>query len=270
MRRFARSRVLLAGVVLALQLGPAGAQVGTAQAEAVMRSCGLWALAEPGARQLRLTMEGHFSQPGAGVDAEPRARLLAKAETMLRPDALRHLWLQALAPRLAAADLPALKAWCEGATGQRVLKLEHEAEEAADDRQANPYAPGVAWDDTPLLRREVIEEITQAAQVAEGEMQSYLKMVPLLLRLSDRWEPLPHRDTEGKISAALAQANDDFQRQMFFSARALRAMTYKPLGDAELAAYLQFLKSPVGTRWVQARQQALLEATVQAVSAVVP
>jgi hypothetical protein len=242
--------LLAVGVLLAVP-PPAGA----ASAQEVLRDCGLVAELTHGARALLLTVNGELSKREAGIDDTTRERLMQRARAELTESRLHALALELLPQHLQAADAGAQSAWCNSPAGRAVVQAELRAAATQDDMNANPYAPGANWHDTPLPRRELIENLVEAGNDVRDMAEMGMAVAEASAALVQALDPSraqPDRDI--LLRGFREMLSGDGARHAHFHFCEMVALSLKGVPDDAIVAYTAHRKSAAGQRWRQFRQ----------------
>lgn len=247
----------VAGLLLALVLSAsARAEVTPAQAETVMRQCGLWTQMDAAAPQFRMTVEQAAHDRALGFTPEMLRQLAPRLERNITPAALRPRMQAELARALRAEDLPNYVAWFGSATGRRVVELQQKMEAEALNTGLDPQLPLRAWHDAGVARQNLLDELVERARVAELQVTMFNEITPALHHLVVALDPGSFHETEADLRRRMARNTVGLPRQMHLNVRMDHALQFQALSDAELQAWFDFLKSPAGER--------LTEATIQA------
>lgn len=251
----------LAGLLLAALwlLSPsARAQVDEAMAEQVMKASGLWEqLAELGP-QLKAGFRQAASQPGLPPDAPAvMERLAVVTDEAFAPVSVRLAARRELAARLDAAHLPALQAWLGSETGRRITALEVKNAASHGDPQVRQAEGERLLGAASPARRRLIEEFATVSRGAETSASAllnlFLAMQTGMARAVGRLDVPPVAELRAQAAPRLAQMAEQMAPVML----ALAAELYAPLSDADLAAYVQMLKTPAGLNLTEASIAAL-------------
>ena len=196
------------------------------------------------------------------------ARDLAGAlREALNPNVLFENTVERLVDAEAAALLPPVEAFTHTPLGLRIATADRERPQLDDDDAWRTGAIQLRQTPPDPGRAARIERVARASQDAElwSDAESRLRSV-----LRDACLPAA---TGGRSQQELAMldaidAAQGVQRRMHFltTLSVVLYEGYRPLSDADLDAYAAFLESPEATRWLEARNAAIvgvLEAVVR-------
>lgn len=253
-------RALLTGGVL-LAGSPAGAAEPTATepaaesvAQVVQRS-GLREQVAEIAAMIQVQIRAQLNAPrngATGLSPENRKRLIAAVDAAYAIDALLAYIERGLAASLPEATVDEVLVWLQSDAGRRISLREAEASKEF-------AAPGKVRDATetmtppPPARSERYQRLVAATHRVAGQAQITIGIVAgtsyvLASAAAVGQETVPDLDAirsgleprRAMLAASLGKATD-----------ALMAITYEPVGDADLDAYLAFAESPSGQAFHQ-------------------
>jgi hypothetical protein len=259
-----RLACVLAWCLGALAAAPARAQIDEAAAEQLMRQSGLWEQLGATAAGARAGIETAARHRLTALTEDELQRLLKATDAAFAPQTLRAAVRKALAERVPAAHLAPLQAWLETELGRRITALEVAAARPERDSERAIRAGIARLDAAPEARRKLIEQLVEASRAAESITSMTINVAVAVQRGMASVKP------EGPV-APVATLRESFeaQRAQMLQAyggmsQALFAEMYQALSDAELASYLEFLRSAAGRRFLEATMQAMEHALVEA------
>jgi len=237
--------VVLAGL-LGVAVWPAQAQIDPGSAERLLRKSGLWVQLDGVAAQMRHGLKEAATQGGQAPTPAEAERLDAAATAAYAAERLRGVALRTVSRELQPVHLKALFAWYDAPTGVLMTRLEEQS--AADTREPD----AVMADGLALLqamspaRRGQIEALVQASGSVETALSMTLNTIAgVRLGLSG---VLPPGDgpTPEATRALLAEQLPRLRPAFEQLVRAVSAVAYASADEAQLAAYVVFLRSPAG------------------------
>jgi hypothetical protein len=258
------ARALLAAAAVWLA-PPAGADDPPPPADATLRA---WLEGQDLPRVLGY-LRDHALQI-AGQQGCPRD-LAGALRDALEPDAIFENLVEGLVDAEAAALLPPVEAFAETPLGLRIAKTDRERTQLDDDGAGRSGALQLRQTPPDPARAKRIERVARASQDAElwTEAETRLRRV-----LRDACLPAATggRTRQEQTMLDGIDAAQGAQRRVHF----LTTLTlmlyagYGPLSDADLDAYATFLESPEATRWLEARNAAIVVALEAAARELIP
>ncbi len=251
--------VVWLGLALACGLvGPAWSQTDPGTAERLLRRSGLWAQLEHIGPQMRQGMaEGAAAAQGGALDAEAAERLNKAADAAYAPARLRSAALRTTARELQPQHVPALTQWYEGAIGVAMTGLE---ERAAADQRGTEVLVDEGRSRLAAMspeRRARIESLVQVSRMVDTVLSMTLNTVAGVRQgLTSVMPPgsgPSAEDLRAEFAAQLPKLKPVFE-QMMLSAT---AVTYADASDAQLEAYVAFLRTPAGQHLNDVMQRVL-------------
>jgi len=240
-------RRLVVGLAWAALGLPAGATVDQPTAESLLRLSGLWAQLADVASQVRAGVLWDLQQRGAAASQVEVDRLTQAIDLAYSAQRLRSACLGTTAKRLDKAHVAALRRWFEGPTGSAITRLE--VAQSGQDQRALLEQGAALLSKMPSSRRRILQEMVVATRVAE--LQTELTIGSSLAVAQGARDP---SDAGAPSLRELKEALDGQRHQIMRAAGAQSlaafAGIYPSLPDAELEAYLDFLKSPPGRHFV--------------------
>lgn len=257
-----RRAAAAAAAGLLLGAGPAQAQITPGVALELVQAAGHDRLSEVAAIQLKLSLPGMLEIRGHRLASELREQVTRRAEARFTGPALRDALVRELAPRVAPADVQAVKLGLAEPASRTVLAAYVEGHAKAHDMSADPEAPGRAWHNAGVARQNLIDDVVEAMGEAELVVQSYLRTPLAMRRALQRLDGSPFMETEQELARAMASpaglSMDHMRRQMHFALRNSAALHLRDVPDATLAQWLAFVRTPAYQRFRSALHEALL------------
>ena len=188
------------------------------------------------------------------------AALAASGKQAFAPEALREDIVHTLAQKLPPADMKKTLAWLAGPVGRRVTLAEERAAGKTSQENmraylesAKPLSPGRA-----VLIADLIEA-THAVEIGA----SFIEAISLGMAVGmDSTLPEEKRMGVPNLRARLRSAMPPEKVRETVSAMLppVYRYVYRRTGDADLAAYLKFSRSPLGQRYNEAATAAFVGA----------
>lgn len=255
----AKALLGLGAAVAALLLcsGTAWAQTDPATAERLLRRSGVWAQLEHIGPQVRGGLAEAAAQGGSPLSAEDQARLRAAAEAAYDTNRQRSVALRTTTRELQPQHLPALTAWYESSTGAAMTRLEERAsadpssgEAMAEDGRARLAA-------MPPERRARMERLMRAARLVEATLSVTLNTMAGIRQGLAGVMPPGTGPSEAEMRAQLADELPRLKPQLEEMMVAFCAVAYADATDAQLDAYVDFLRTPAGEHLSDVMQRVL-------------
>lgn len=262
-------RVLMMGVVLLAGQSAGAAELPVTESVVlVVQRSGLREQVAEIAAMIQVQIRAQLNAPrngATGLSPANRKSLIAAVDTAYAIDVLLAYIERELATSLPAATVDEVMTWLESDAGRRISLREAEASKEF-------AAPGKVRDATetmtppPAARSERYQRLVVATHRVAGQAQITLDIVAgtsyvLASAAAAGQETVPDLDAirssleprRAVLAASLGKASD-----------ALMAITYEPVGDADLDAYLAFAESPSGLVFHQVTVDGIDHALYQA------
>jgi hypothetical protein len=217
--------------------------------------------------QLRSIPQG-FSEQSKQMRGQMPNTLIAALEEAgkeaFRPDLLQDEVERILAGSMKVAAMKQAIAWLETDVGRRVTLAEEVASVTMDEAALKKYA---ATAKAPSARRvKVLQDIlgvTNGVETTATVMEAMALGVALGI---DSTQPVQKRAGPALLRAQIRKAMPPEKIKEMVRQRmpGVFAYTYRDLSDADLAAYVDFLRGPAGKGYNDAMMEALSQALVAA------
>ena len=251
---------------LAVFAHPVWARTDAATAEALMRKSGMWEqLADVAPEVLAGTLAG-MAPSGIRPSEAEVARLSRAVDAAFSVHRLRSACLGAVSRDLDIGRVAALNRWYDRPVGRTITKLE-EALSRRGDQQAILEQGAALLGRMADSRRRALDEIVLATRSAE--LMTELTISTFIATQQGIASISP---SSARPSASEMKARLDAQRQQLirtFSALSLAgyAVAFSAVPTADLAAYVDFLKSEAGRHFravaTRAYSAAMIDAATQ-------
>ena len=206
-------------------------------------------------------IENEIKQNPARLDGQLIAALAAAAKEAFRAELLQQDMTQRIARKLTVADMKAALAWLETPVGRRVTLAEELASAASDGKSLGAYLERLETAPLPEKRKELVAEL-MASTHAVRAVAAIQEAIALGVALGmDSMQPREKRAGETALRQRLRQAMppEKVQAALAQQLPLVYAYTYRELTDADLSAYLAFLKSSPGKRYQDGMLGAFVE-----------
>lgn len=204
---------------------------------------------------------GEIQQGAANLDASVVAILVDAAKEAFRPELLQQDITARIAKKLTVGDMKAALAWLETDLGGRVTRAEELASASLDMERLAAYAEGLKTKPLDAKREKAISDLisaTGAMRSAATVMETTALGVALGM---DSLQPRERRVGEATLRARIRQAMPPEKLQAAFAQRlpVTFAYTYREVSEADLAAYVGFLRGVAGKRYQEGMNAAFIE-----------
>jgi hypothetical protein len=202
----------------------------------------------------------------ANVDQSTVERLAEAARQAFRPEALQQDITVRVAKKLTVGEMQAALAWLDTDAGARITRAEEAASGASDATRLAQYAQQLQTKPLPPERRKLIADVisaTGAVRVAASVAENMALGIALGM---DSLQPQERRVGEARMRAHMRQAMPADKLQALFAQQlpVSFAYTYREVSDADLAAYVAFLRGATGKRYQEGMNAAFMEAIARA------
>jgi hypothetical protein len=209
---------------------------------------------------------GDIKQNAANLDQAVVASLLDAAKQAFRPEALQQDMAGRVVKKLTVGDMKAALVWLETDAGGRVTRAEELISVSFDAQHANAFAEGLKAKPLSAKRQKLIADLmstTGAVRTAAATAETMAFGIAIGM---DSLQPRERRLGEQRIRAGVRQAMPPEKMQAFFAQQlpVTYAYTYRDVSDADLGAYVEFLKSVAGKRYQDGMTAVFLEGLARA------
>jgi len=182
------------------------------------------------------------------------------------PAALLDDVTRVLAQRLPPGDVRAVLAWLETDPGRRIARAEEQAAHQMTPERLRADLEALKRDPPSRRRAELIADLVRATKAVESTA-NLIESIGLGVALGlDAMRPAQSRlgpaDLRKRLREAMPPAR--IRQEVGATLPAIFGFTYRDVGDADLAAYLEFSRSASGARYNEAVMGALAEALARA------
>lgn len=202
----------------------------------------------------------------ANIDQGSVERLVESARHAFRPEALQQDIAARLARKLTVGDMNVALAWLDTYAGARITHAEEVASGSIDTTRLAEYAHRLQTKPLPAERQKLISDLisaTGAVRVAAAVAQTMALGIALGM---DSLQPQERRVGAERLRAHIRQAMPADKVQAVYAQQLplSYAYTYREISDADLAAYVGFLKGATGKRYQEGMNAAFMEGLAQA------
>ena len=258
------ARAIAAAAACAVLAGSVHAQSTQAleAADRLFERSGLAAQLQPLPEQF----EQGLAQNHGGIPEEALAALAEAGKESFGAAALRGEIVSALAQTLPVADMKQVLAWLDGRLGRRVTLAEESV--AGKLTQENMQAYFESEKEKPVNpeRVRLIAELVAAVNAVEIGA-TLIEAMSLGIAVGvDSTQPAEKRIGVANLRERLraAMPPDRLRAAMSANIPAMYGFVYREIGDADLAAYVEFNRSALGQRYNRAMTRALTAALARA------
>jgi hypothetical protein len=246
------------GVVLALTLvfaaGLAQAADKRALASEVMRVSGL----EQQLAQTTRSINDSLKKAEESGKATPEQREIGAVmlEAFGTENILAAVGKQ-LADQLNEGELQKVLSWYEGDPGQKLIRLENQLADPEKAKELVEFAKQAEQNPIPEARQSLYKKIDKATLTTETtvdmQLNSRVAMVKAMNKTAKSEKKLTDAEIKEKIESQRPKAMEFMQQinQIKF------AYLFKDVPESDLAAYVKFAESDVGSKYFKARSKAL-------------
>ncbi len=226
-------------LALALLVAPLPLTAAEPAADALMRQAGMDTLFRDFGATLALSPRQH------GVDDERFLSAWERATSMAFGDAaLNRRLADRLSEQITDDEMTGIGSFLASPLGLRLAGLERSTREIAPERQIETLAKGkTLYFFAPQSRRAHFDEVMQlsGANMSFAMLGESLRGMALGLHLSAKGDIAL---SWAEIDAEIATKLTGLEESLVDATRSTLAFTYADLSDAELEAYLDFLRAP--------------------------
>ena len=202
----------------------------------------------------------------ANIDQGSVERLVESARHAFRPEALQQDIAARVARKLTVGDMNVALAWLDTYAGARITHAEEVASGSIDTTRLAEYAHRLQTKPLPAERQKLISDLisaTGAVRVAAAAAQTMALGIALGM---DSLQPQERRVGAERLRAHIRQAMPADKVQAVYAQQLplSYAYTYREISDADLAAYVGFLKGATGKRYQEGMNAAFMEGLAQA------
>lgn len=206
--------------------------------------------------------EQGLTQNRGGIPEEALAALAEAGRKSFGVDALRGEIVGTLAQTLPAADMKRVLAWLDGRVGRRMTLAEESAAGKLTQENMQAYFESEKLKPADPQRARLIADLVAAVNAVEIGATLIEAMSLGIAVGMDSTQPVEKRIGIANLRARLraAMPPDRLRAGMSASFPAMYGFVYREIGDADLAAYVEFNTSALGRRYNQAITSALTAA----------
>jgi len=217
-------------------------------------------------KSLPKQFEQELAQARGQMPDEMLAALNEAARESFRPAVLQQDVVRILAAKMPAADMKRAIAWLETGIGKRVTRAEELASGSMTPEAVQAYAEGLKSAPPSERRTKLIAElITVTKGVEHGA--NMVEGVALGIAMGmDGTQPVQKRQGLRALQSQLRKAMppEQIREAMGAMIPTVYGYTYRDVSDADLAAYVEYSRSPAGARYNEAVITAFTEAMLRA------
>jgi hypothetical protein len=209
---------------------------------------------------------GDIRQNMANFDQSSVERLVESARQAYKPEVLQQDITARVAKKLTLGDMKVALAWLDTDVGARITRAEEAASGSMDATRLAEFAHRMQTKPLPAERQKLISDLiaaTGAVRVAASVAETMALGIALGM---DSLQPQERRVGEARLRAHMRQAMPADKLQAVFAQQLpiSYAYTYREISDADLAAYLGFLRGATGKRYQEGMNAAFTEGLARA------
>lgn len=213
---------------------------------------------------VRAGMQQARQQHGGAADADHDA-LEAAAAKAFSPTIIKTAVARAFTAGMTATDINAALAWLNSPVGTRITKMEEAASTAEAYAAMQAWAQGLKEGDLAPARVELVRRLDRAVKATEFSvsmmMNSQLAIVAALTATQPAAEQArTFEAARARIEQHRPQLLTNVQRTTLLS----MLYAYRELPDADLERYIEFARSPGGSKYMEVAMKGLDEALLEA------
>jgi hypothetical protein len=211
-------------------------------------------------------VDSEIRQNPAGLDPRIVSSLSTAARQAFRADALQEDMTRRVTKKLTVADMQAALVWLETPLGRRITLAEELASATLDPQVLVAFAERQAQRPPAPERAALIAELLSATQAVRAAQAAQEAMALGVATGMDSLQPREKRLGEAELRIRLRQAMPPEQVRAILGQQLplIYAYTYRDVSDADLAAYVRFLRSASGKRYQDGVTGALIEGLARA------
>lgn len=231
-------------------------------AERLFERSGLAAQLQPLPEQFVMGL----SQDRGGMPEEVVAALAEAGRKSFAVAALREEIVSTLARALPVADMKRVLAWLDTRVGRSMTMAEESAAGKLTQENMQAYFESEKLKPADPKRARLIAELVAAVNAVEIGATLIEAMSLGIAVGMDSTQPVEKRIGVSNLRSRLraVMPPDKLRANMSATFPAMYGFVYRQIGDADLAAYVKFNKSPLGRRYNQATTEALTAALTRA------
>jgi Uncharacterized protein conserved in bacteria (DUF2059) len=230
-------------------------------AQRLITSCGLSVQLPGFAGRMKAQMEELRSQ----VDAAIVPALAEAAVEAFRPDVLEADIVRDIEQRLSIDDMNAALAFLDTPAGRRVTRAEEQAS-TRTPAELEEYVRELKQKNPRDVRLSLVQELIAASYVEDITVRG-MQAIALGVALGmDSTQPRERRIGRANIERHVKKVlpEEEIKQDLRLSLPVGYLYTYRNIDDADLRAYLGFLRSESGKRYTEQMTEAFMGALVRA------
>jgi uncharacterized protein (DUF2267 family) len=205
-------------------------------------------------------------QNAGSIDSSTADRLVEAARQAFRPEALQQDITARVARKLTVDDMNVALAWLDTYAGARITHAEEVASGSMDITRLAEYAHRLQTKPLPAERQKIISDLisaTGAVRVAAAVAETMALGIALGM---DSLQPQERRVGEARLRAHIRRSMPADKAQAVYAQQlpVSYAYTYREISDADLAAYVGFLRGATGKRYQEGMNAAFMEGLARA------
>ncbi len=255
--RYARTRLgalTLGAVVMLGGAIEARADIDRAAAQQLAAQSGITAQLEGIESQVRSRMRASFTADQAKVKISPSdlENLLDAVRKSYDKDRMVGIVTSTLSRRLQREDVDSIGAWYSSATGVAVTSVEQRASEDTRPTDVQVREGMALLQRTPPSRQALLEDLVRTTRQVDVMINFMLGTAVAMQSGLAAFDPSVPARSVGQLREAVLQKQPNLQANIGRVAMAMSAKTYRNVREADLAAYVSFIKTPAAKHFYDA------------------
>ena len=207
-----------------------------------------------------------IAQARGSMPDELLAALREAAQLSYSPAELQQDITRTLAASMAVGDMKQAIAWLETGPGRRVTRAEEESTASMSPDSLQAYAEGLKRTPPSRQRMRNIAGLIEATKAVDHGVHLTESVALGVAVGMDAAQPVQNRVGVAALHKRLraAMPREQMRAALGESMPLIYGYMYRAVSDADLAAYLKFNRSPLGTRYNDAVMKAFTEALTRA------
>lgn len=207
-----------------------------------------------------------IAQARGSMPDELLAALREAAQLSYSPAELQQDITRTLAASMAVGDMKQAIAWLETGPGRRVTRAEEESTASMSPEALQAYAEGLKRTPPSRQRMRNIAGLIEATKAVDHGVHLTESVALGVAVGMDAAQPVQNRVGVAALHKRLraAMPREQMRAALGESMPLIYGYMYRAVSDADLAAYLKFNRSPLGTRYNDAVMKAFTEALTRA------
>jgi hypothetical protein len=212
-------------------------------------------------RGLPRQMEADLKRAEGQLDGRVLKALLSASKSAFRAESLEADMRARLAKKLTVPDMHAALRWLESPAGERVTRAEELSAVSLDEERLAEYLHGLARKPLARRRMDAFSSLLRATNATESVRAAQEAIALGVAVGADRLQPVERQLGAERIREQVESMlpSDKVEALLSQQLPLMFAYMYRDVSDADLSAYLRFLRSAAGRRYQDAMTDAFVE-----------